>query len=168
MIKFKDVAKYYKTKTGVTEGIRNINVKFSLNEFVAITGESGSGKTTLLNVLSGFDSYEDGEILINGNETSHFTVKDWEMFRAANVGFVFQNYNIIESYTVYQNIIKMQKIKTKWFQTIEITILKYLEEKEEWAKNNNINVDVYEVELIDLFANDNISEIKSILEEYIK
>ncbi len=105
MIEFKDVAKYYKTKTGVTEGIRNINVKFSLNEFVAITGESGSGKTTLLNVLSGFDSYEDGEILINGNETSHFTVKDWEMFRAANVGFVFQNYNIIESYTVYQNII---------------------------------------------------------------
>jgi hypothetical protein len=60
------------------------------------------------------------------------------------------------------------KIKRKWFQTIEITILKYLEEKEEWAKNNNINVDVYEVELIDLFANDNISEIKSILEEYIK
>ncbi len=105
MIEFKDVAKYYKTKTGVTEGIRNINVKFNLNEFVAITGESGSGKTTLLNVLSGFDSYEDGEILINGNETSHFTVKEWETFRAANIGFVFQNYNIIESYSVYQNII---------------------------------------------------------------
>lgn len=105
MIEFKNVAKYYKTKTGVTEGIRNINIKFGLNEFVAITGESGSGKTTLLNVLSGFDSYEDGEILINNKETSHFTVKEWEMFRAANIGFVFQNYNIIESYSVYQNII---------------------------------------------------------------
>lgn len=105
MIEFKNVAKYYKTTTGVAEGIRNINLKFSLNEFVAITGESGSGKTTLLNVLSGFDSYEDGEILINGNETSHFTVKEWETFRSHNIGFVFQNYNIIESYSVYQNII---------------------------------------------------------------
>ena len=75
MIEFKNVSKYYKTKTGVTEGIRNVSVHFSLNEFVAITGESGSGKTTLLNVLSGFDSYEDGEIYLNGEETSHFTVK---------------------------------------------------------------------------------------------
>lgn len=105
MIEFKNVSKYYKTKTGVTEGIRNVSVHFSLNEFVAITGESGSGKTTLLNVLSGFDSYEDGEIYLNGEETSHFTVKEWENFRAKNIGFVFQSYNIIDAFTVYQNII---------------------------------------------------------------
>lgn len=105
MIEIRNVSKYYKTKTGVTEGIRNVNLKFGSNEFVAITGESGSGKTTLLNVLSGFDTYEDGEILIGGKETSHYTVKEWEIFRALNIGFVFQNYNIIESYSVYQNII---------------------------------------------------------------
>ena len=47
-----------------------------MNEFVAITGESGSGKTTLLNVISGLDSYEDGELYVNGKETSHYTVKE--------------------------------------------------------------------------------------------
>ncbi|WP_210994718.1 ABC transporter ATP-binding protein, partial [Haploplasma axanthum] len=93
------------TQTGVSEGMRNINLEFNLNEFVAITGESGSGKTTLLNVISGLDSYEDGELYINGLETSHFTVKDFEELRAKNIGFVFQNYNVIDSYTVYQNVV---------------------------------------------------------------
>lgn len=105
MIKLNGVSKYYKTQTGVSEGMRNINLNFKLNEFVAITGESGSGKTTLLNVISGLDSYEDGELYVNGQETSHYTVKEWEDFRAKNVGFVFQNYNVIDSYTVYQNVI---------------------------------------------------------------
>lgn len=105
MIKLKGVSKYYKTKTGVSEGMRNINLELSLNEFVAVTGPSGSGKTTLLNVLSGLDSYEDGELYINNEETSHYGVKEWEEFRASNVGFVFQNYNVIDSYTVYQNVL---------------------------------------------------------------
>lgn len=104
VIKLENVSKYYKTPTGVSEGMRSINLDFYSNEFVAITGESGAGKTTLLNVLSGNDSYEDGELYINGKETSHFGVKEWERFRAANIGFVFQNYNIVESYTVYQNV----------------------------------------------------------------
>ncbi|MDY0277248.1 MAG: ABC transporter ATP-binding protein/permease [Acholeplasma sp.] len=105
LIKLENVSKYYKTKTGVSEGMRKINLDFNLNEFVAITGESGSGKTTLLNVISGLDSYEDGELYVNGLETSHYTVKEWEEFRAKNIGFVFQNYNVIDSYTVYQNVI---------------------------------------------------------------
>lgn len=104
LIKLENVSKYYKTKTGVSEGMRGINLEFNINEFVAITGESGSGKTTLLNVISGLDSYEDGELFINGEETSHFSVKDFEEFRAKQVGFVFQNYNVIDSYTVYQNV----------------------------------------------------------------
>ena len=105
LIKLENVSKYYKTPTGVSEGMRHINLEFFNNEFIAITGESGSGKTTLLNVISGLDSYEDGELYINGIETSHYSVKDFEKFRAANIGFVFQNYNVIESYTVYQNIV---------------------------------------------------------------
>lgn len=105
LIKLENVSKYYKTPTGVSEGMRDVSVEFNVNDFVAITGESGSGKTTLLNVLSGLDSYEDGEMFVNGIETSHYTVKEWESFRALNVGFVFQNYNVIDSYTVYQNIL---------------------------------------------------------------
>ncbi|NLB48297.1 MAG: ABC transporter ATP-binding protein, partial [Erysipelotrichia bacterium] len=104
LIKLSHVSKYYKTRTGVSEGMRDINLEFYNNEFVAITGESGSGKTTLLNVISGLDTYEDGELFYEGRETSHYTVKDFEKFRARNIGFVFQNYNVIDAYTVYDNV----------------------------------------------------------------
>ena len=73
--------------------------------FVTITGESGSGKSTLLNVISGLDKYDEGEYFVNGEETSYFSVSDMERFRKEYVGFVFQNYNIIDSYTVYENVI---------------------------------------------------------------
>jgi len=81
-----------------------VNLELHRNEFVAIVGESGSGKTTLLNVISGIDSYEDGEMYINGKETSYFSVSDMENYRKKYVAFVFQNYNLIDSYTVLQNV----------------------------------------------------------------
>lgn len=104
LIELKNVSKYYKSEDNVSVGMKNISVSFDFNEFVAVTGKSGSGKTTLLNVISGLDGYEDGEVYINGEETSHYTIEDWERYRAAYVGFVFQNYNIIDSFTVYQNV----------------------------------------------------------------
>lgn len=104
LIELKNVAKYYKSEDNVSVGMKNISTAFNYNEFVAITGTSGSGKTTLLNVISGLDGYEEGEVYLNGEETSHYTIADWERYRAAYVGFVFQNYNIIDSFTVYQNV----------------------------------------------------------------
>ena len=104
LIELKNVAKYYKSEDNVSVGMKNISTTFDYNEFVAITGTSGSGKTTLLNVISGLDGYEEGEVYLNGEETSHYTIADWERYRAAYVGFVFQNYNIIDSFTVYQNV----------------------------------------------------------------
>ena len=70
-----------------------------------LSGFLGSGKTTLLNVISGLDKYEDGEMYIFGEESSHFQMHDLEKYRREYIGFVFQNYNIIDSYTVYQNVI---------------------------------------------------------------
>ena len=104
MIKLKNVSKYYYSKGVVATGFSKVNLEFNLGEFVAITGESGSGKTTLLNVISGLDTYEDGEMYINGEETSHYIEKDFEDYRRKNIGNIYQNFNLVNSYTVYQNI----------------------------------------------------------------
>ncbi|MCF7924111.1 MAG: ABC transporter ATP-binding protein/permease [Candidatus Izimaplasma sp.] len=104
MIKLKNISKYYSKNQIVSMGLRKVNLELGLNEFVAIVGESGSGKTTLLNVISGIDSYEDGEMYINEEETSYYSNEDWENYRKKYIAFIFQNYNLIESYTVLQNV----------------------------------------------------------------
>jgi putative ABC transport system permease protein len=105
MIRLEQVSKYYKSNALVAVGMRKVNLEFKIGEFVAVTGESGSGKSTLLNILSGLDTFEEGEFFLFNEPTSHYTIAQWEAYRAAYVGFVFQNYNIIESYTVLQNVL---------------------------------------------------------------
>ncbi|MCR5564642.1 MAG: ATP-binding cassette domain-containing protein [Gammaproteobacteria bacterium] len=104
MLKLVNVGKIYSQEGNVSVGIRKVNLEFNIGEFVAITGESGSGKTTLLNVLSGIDTYEEGEMYVNGEETSYYNTEDLEDYRNKYVGFIFQNYNIVDSYTVKQNV----------------------------------------------------------------
>ncbi|MEC9485546.1 MAG: ABC transporter ATP-binding protein/permease [Candidatus Izemoplasma sp.] len=104
MLKLKNVSKYYHSNDTVAMGLRKVTVDFELGEFVAVTGESGSGKSTLLNVISGLDTYEDGELYVNEEETSYYNVADWENYRRQYIGFVFQEYNIIDSYSVYENV----------------------------------------------------------------
>lgn len=104
MITLKNVSKFYYNKGIIASGFSKINVEFNLGEFIAITGESGSGKSTLLHVISGLDSYEEGEMYINGEETSHYTKEDFESYRKKYISNIFQNFNLVNSYTVYQNI----------------------------------------------------------------
>lgn len=104
MLRLKGLSKYYHDKTQVVQALNNITLLFENNEFVVVTGESGSGKSTLLNVISGLDSYEAGELLVENKETAYYSQSDWEQYRKDNIGFIFQNYHLIESYTVLDNI----------------------------------------------------------------
>ena len=98
------IGKIYVSEGNVAVGIRGVDLSFERGEFVAITGRSGSGKSTLLNVISGMDTYEEGEIFIEGQPTSHYQQSDWELYREKYISFVFQDYNIIDSYTVLENV----------------------------------------------------------------
>ena len=104
LLKLKNVSKFYYNKGLVASGFSKVSLDFNLGEFVVITGESGSGKSTLLNVLSGLDTYEEGEMYINGEETSHYNESDFEEYRKTYIGNIFQSFNLVNSYTVYQNI----------------------------------------------------------------
>ena len=104
MLKLDRVSKFYSTNGVVTAGFSKVSLEFELGEFVAITGESGSGKSTLLNVISGLDSYEEGEMYIFGQPTSGYGSSDLEDYRKRYIGNIFQTFNLINHYTVYQNI----------------------------------------------------------------
>lgn len=104
MILLQNIGKFYYTETSVTQALRKINLKFDIGEFVAITGESGSGKSTLLNIISGMDTFDDGEMYFNGQPTFQFDAADWEDFRREQIGFVFQDYSLIEHYSVLDNV----------------------------------------------------------------
>lgn len=127
MLELKNVSKFYYNKGVIASGFTKVNLKLDIGEFVAITGESGSGKSTLLNVISGLDSYEEGEMYVNGKETSHYSDKDFENFRRKYIGNIFQTFNLVNSYTVYQNIelvlllngYKKKKIKKKIIELIK-------------------------------------------------
>ena len=104
MVKLSNVSKYYTNNNSTNLGLHNINLELNKGEIVAIVGESGSGKSTLLNVITKMDTFDEGEIYYKGNETSYFGINDMDSFRKNKVGFIFQNYNIIDSYTVLENV----------------------------------------------------------------
>ena len=104
LLELRDIGKIYISNNNVAVGIRGVNLSFNSGEFVAITGKSGSGKSTLLNVISGMDTYEEGELLIDGDTTSHYIQSDWEEYRQKYISFIFQDYNIIDNFTVLQNV----------------------------------------------------------------
>lgn len=104
LLELKNIGKIYVSDSNISVGIRGVNLTFERGEFVAVTGKSGSGKSTLLNVISGMDTYEEGELIVEGEPTSHYMQKDWEEYRKEYISFIFQEYNIIESFTVLQNV----------------------------------------------------------------
>lgn len=104
-LRLDNLSMYYHSGELVVPGVVHVDLSFSRGEFVVITGESGAGKSTLLNVLSALCPYHEGEMYVSGQPTSAFDSADWEEYRRAHIGFVFQSYNLIESYTALQNVV---------------------------------------------------------------
>lgn len=104
-IKLQNISKYYYSETAVTPALQGINLEFRMGEFVAITGESGSGKSTLLRIISGMDTFDDGELYVDGQPTFQYDEDDWEEYRRTKIGFVFQDYSLIGHYTAKENIV---------------------------------------------------------------
>lgn len=104
-IKLQNISKYYYSETAVTQALQGINLEFRMGEFVAITGESGSGKSTLLRIISGMDTFDDGELYVDGQPTFQYDEDHWEEYRRTKIGFVFQDYSLIGHYTAKENIV---------------------------------------------------------------
>ena len=103
-IELRKVSKFYTNKNTVSTGFSRVDLTLDMGEFVVITGESGSGKSTLLNVISGLDTYEEGEMFVCGEDTSGYRTEDYERYRKTFIGNIFQDFNLVNSYSVYQNI----------------------------------------------------------------
>ncbi len=104
MLQLKNISKKYVAGDLEFKALENVSLNFRKSEFVSILGVSGSGKTTLLNIIGGLDRYDEGDLIINGKSTTHFTDADWDNYRNHSIGFVFQSYNLIPHQTVLANV----------------------------------------------------------------
>ena len=120
MLELKNISKSY-TNIKV---LNNVNIKFRKKEFVSILGPSGSGKTTLLNIIGGLDKYDEGDLIIDGVLTKNFKESDWDNYRSKKIGFIFQNYNLINHLTAFENVelallVNGKKNKSKVIDTLK-------------------------------------------------
>ena len=104
MLKLKEIKKVYVAGDNKVEALKGVSLDFSQNEFVSILGPSGCGKTTLLNIVGGLDRYTSGDLIIDGKSTKNFSASDWDTYRNHKIGFVFQNYNLIQHLNVLENV----------------------------------------------------------------
>ena len=105
MLETKNLCKTYKPKKGVPVlAVDHVSLRFPEKGMVFLLGKSGSGKSTMLNLLGGLDQYDDGEIIIKGISSKDFTQQRFDSYRNTYVGFIFQEYNVLEEFTVGANI----------------------------------------------------------------
>ena len=103
-LEIKNLKKYYGTKNNITKAVNDLSLEVEEGEFVAIMGASGSGKTTLLNCISTIDEVTSGHIFIDGKDITELKEKDLASFRRENLGFIFQDFNLLDTLTISENI----------------------------------------------------------------
>lgn len=105
ILEARNLKKYYGKEPNITKALDGVSLSVEQGEFVSIIGTSGSGKSTLLNMLGGLDVPDFGDIIIRGKKIAKMSDEQLSIFRRRNIGFVFQNYNLVPILNVYQNIV---------------------------------------------------------------
>ncbi len=100
-----DLKKYYGTEPNITRALDGVNFSVEDGEFVAVVGTSGSGKSTLLHMMGGLDTPTSGTVIVRDKELSKMNDEQLTIFRRRNIGFIFQNYNLVPILNVYENIV---------------------------------------------------------------
>ena len=130
VLEVKNIDKYYGNKSNLTKAIDNISFTIEKGEFVGIMGASGSGKTTLLNCISTIDRVTAGKIIINNQDITRLKGNNLNKFRREELGFIFQDFNLLDTLTAYENIalaLTIQKVKPKEIEERVQEIAKKLE-----------------------------------------
>ncbi len=122
LLKIQQIEKYYGSKSSLTKAIDDISFSVEKGEFVAIMGASGSGKTTLLNCISTIDRVTAGHIFLEGTDVTALKGKALNRFRRDNLGFIFQDFNLLDTLTAYENIALALSIQKKSAKEIDAAV----------------------------------------------
>lgn len=128
ILKVDKIEKYYGSRSSLTKAIDNLSFEVEKGEFVAIMGASGSGKTTLLNVISTIDKVTSGHIYVGGEDITKLKGNSLNKFRREELGFIFQDFNLLDTLTAYENIALALSIQNIGASEIEKRIKKVAEE----------------------------------------
>lgn len=128
ILKIEGIEKYYGNKSSLTKAINDISFEVQKGEFVAIMGASGSGKTTLLNVISTIDKVTAGHIYVGGEDITKLKGNSLNKFRREELGFIFQDFNLLDTLTAYENIALALSIQNVGVKEIEEKIRKVARE----------------------------------------
>ena len=127
ILKVENIEKYYGNKDNITKAIDNISFRVEKGEFVGIMGPSGSGKTTLLNCISTIDNVTTGSIAIDGDDITRLKGRKLETFRRDKLGFIFQDFNLLDTMTAFENIALALTIGGKKGKEVESLVKKAAE-----------------------------------------
>ncbi|MBQ4325190.1 MAG: ABC transporter ATP-binding protein/permease, partial [Clostridia bacterium] len=124
MLEVRGISKTYRAKTGVSvKALDNVNLTFPETGMVFLLGKSGSGKSTLLNVIGGLDKFDTGELIIKGRSSADFRGSDFDAYRNTFIGFIFQEYNILDEFTVGANIALALELQGKKASSEEVNAI---------------------------------------------
>lgn len=127
ILRIRELKKYYNDGNSIVKAVDHVNLDVHKGEFIAIVGKSGSGKSSLLNLIGGLDRPDSGEVLVEGRNVYRMKDEQLAVFRRQKIGFIFQNYNLIPSLNVWENVVlpiglDNRKVNVRFIEELLTTI----------------------------------------------